>query len=117
MIFPAFLSLVFPALVNSAIVPRAPGVFACLDPNFTGQCSIFNHTSGECVNFAPPFNNNVSSFSTDDGDCAAYLQVIAAASRVSLLDADCCGASLNVTVAEPRDSFPPGFDDAISSFR
>ncbi|KAJ6585731.1 hypothetical protein B0H19DRAFT_1250510 [Mycena capillaripes] len=64
----------FPALVDSAIVSRAPGVFACVEPNFSGLCSIFNHTSGKCIKFAPLFNNNISSFSTDDRNCFIYLQ-------------------------------------------
>ncbi|KAJ7504779.1 hypothetical protein B0H11DRAFT_2273311 [Mycena galericulata] len=104
-VIPAALVIPVALAANQALTSRTPGVFACTGANFTGDCSTFNHTSGECVNFPAPFNNNIGSFSTDDGNCQTYL------------DPDCCGPYLNVTIASPRYSFPPEFENAISSFR
>ncbi|KAJ6586300.1 hypothetical protein DFH09DRAFT_1308339 [Mycena vulgaris] len=62
--------------MDRAIAPRAPGVFACLDANFAAGCAVFDHGSGECVTFAAPYDNAISSFSTDDGECAIFVQVL-----------------------------------------
>ncbi|KAF7336308.1 hypothetical protein MVEN_02179100 [Mycena venus] len=82
--------------VDRAIARRAPGVFACLDANFAAGCAVFNHTSGECVNFAAPYDNAISSFSTDDGECAIFV------------DPDCYGASIGgITPTANLTNLPP----------
>ncbi|KAJ6523534.1 hypothetical protein DFH09DRAFT_1372453 [Mycena vulgaris] len=97
--FPVALAIV----IDRAIAPRAPGVFACLDANFTAGCAVFDHGNGECVNFAAPYDNAISSFSTDDGECAIFVA--------------CLRASGGITPAANLTSLPHGFDDAISAFR
>ncbi|KAJ7247956.1 hypothetical protein C8J57DRAFT_1240472 [Mycena rebaudengoi] len=60
---------------------------------------------GECINFAAPYDNAISSFSTDDGESHDW-------------DPDCYGTSIGgITPAANLTSLPPGFDNAISSFR
>ncbi|KAJ7731277.1 hypothetical protein B0H16DRAFT_1584131 [Mycena metata] len=106
----AFISFGVPAAlaisIDHTIAPRAPGVFACLDADFTAGCAFFDDVSGKCTNFAAPYNNAISSFSTDEGECTIFV------------NPDCCGASLGgITPAANLTSLPPGFDNAISSFR
>ncbi|KAJ7748118.1 hypothetical protein B0H16DRAFT_1554061, partial [Mycena metata] len=106
----AFISFGVPAAlaisIDRAIAPRSLGVFACLDADFTAGCAFFDNVSGECANFAAPYDNAISSFSTDEGECTIFV------------DPDCYGASLGgITPAANLTSLPPGFDNAISSFR
>ncbi|KAJ7849207.1 hypothetical protein B0H14DRAFT_3452580 [Mycena olivaceomarginata] len=88
------ISFSFPAalapVVDRAIVPHAPGIFACLD-----------------ANFAAPYNNTISSFSTDDGESANFMQVLLQSY-----------ASIGgITTAANLMSLPPSFDNVILLFR
>ncbi|KAJ7899722.1 hypothetical protein B0H13DRAFT_2336871 [Mycena leptocephala] len=116
----AFISFGVPAAlaisIDRAIASRQYGVFACLDANFAAGCAFLDNASGECVNFAAPYDNAISSFGTDDGECTIFAQVLLL--HVLRRDPDCYGASLvGITPAANLTSLPPGFDNAISSFR
>ncbi|KAJ7346238.1 hypothetical protein DFH08DRAFT_1081091 [Mycena albidolilacea] len=100
--------------MGHAIAPRQYSVFACLDANFAVGCVFFDSASGECVNFAAPYDNAISSFSTDDSECTIFVQVL----LLHVLDPDCYSASLGgITPAANLTSLPPGFDEAISLFK
>ncbi|KAJ7718989.1 hypothetical protein B0H14DRAFT_2643146 [Mycena olivaceomarginata] len=74
-------------VVDRAIVPHAPGIFACLD-----------------ANFAAPYNNTISSFSTDDVmKCAR--------------DPATARAIGGITTDANLMSLPPSFDNVIVLFR
>lgn len=49
-------------------------VFVCTDANFEGDCDNYGVTLGQCSNFPPAFQGDISCFGPDDGlNCCLYV--------------------------------------------
>ncbi|KAJ6544645.1 hypothetical protein DFH09DRAFT_1282314 [Mycena vulgaris] len=81
-------------------------VYVCVDPNFVPPCGLFHGANGQCVNFPPPFQHDISSVGPDPGqDCFFFDQP------------NCTGRRLGpVRAPGIADLTTVGFDDVIMSF-
>ncbi|KAJ7347074.1 hypothetical protein DFH08DRAFT_208777 [Mycena albidolilacea] len=97
---------------TDAISPETPetqgNVFVCTNSGFTGTCSVFRGTSGQCIDFTGDFNDGITSVGPDPGqDCFFFT------------DLGCTGQQLG-PVRSPGISnlvANAGFNDQISSFQ